>query len=104
MPARRVIRRLPDLDDVGGTPDTGQILRWSGSQWQPSDDEGPATYVHNQAIAASTWIIAHGLDRYPSVSVVDSALNVVTGDVTYDSTNQVTVRFSSAFGGTAYLN
>lgn len=103
MPATRLIRQISDLDDFEGTPVPGQVLRWTGSQWQPTSD-GTTTYVHTQALASDTWVISHGLGRHPSVSVVDSAANVVTGDVTYDSNNQVTVRFSAAFGGTAYLN
>lgn len=104
MPAHRIANRLSDLNDVTGAPVDGQVLAWTGTQWQPTTLEGPSTYVHTQNIAQDTWVISHGLGRYPSVAVVDSALNVVVGDVTYDSTNQVTVRFSAAFGGTAYLN
>lgn len=104
MPANRVTRKLTDLNDVAGTPAPGQVLAWTGSQWQPADETSTSTYVHTQAVAASTWVITHGLARFPSVSVVDSALNVVVGDVRYDNPNQVTVRFSAAFGGTAYLN
>jgi hypothetical protein len=44
------------------------------------------------------------MDRHPAVSVVDSAGTVVFGEVTYDSANQITVRFSSGFAGKAYLN
>lgn len=104
MPANRITRKLNDLDDVAGAPVPGQVLAWTGTQWQPSDETATSTYVHSQAVASATWVIAHGLGRYPSVSVVDSALNVVVGDVRYDNTNQVTVTFSAAFGGTAYLN
>lgn len=63
-----------------------------------------ATYVHTQNSADSTWVIVHSLGRYPSVTVVDSAGSEVVGDVTYDSDNQVTVRFTAAFSGKAYLN
>lgn len=63
-----------------------------------------ATYVHTQNSADSTWVIVHSLGRFPSVTVVDSAGSEVVGDVTYDSDNQVTVRFTAAFSGKAYLN
>ena len=63
-----------------------------------------ANYVHSQAVPAATWTINHGLGRYPSVTVVDSAGSVVGGDVEYTSTNQVVIYFSAAFGGAAYLN
>jgi hypothetical protein len=65
---------------------------------------GPSTYTHTQSIPAISWTILHGLGRHPSVSVVDSAGSVVVGNVTYDSDIQVTVTFSAAFSGKAYLN
>ena len=62
------------------------------------------TYVHNQSRASAEWTIHHGLNKYPSVSVVDSAGSVVFGDVQYIDDNNLVCRFSSAFSGKAYLN
>ena len=65
---------------------------------------GQVTYTHSQASAASSWVIVHNLGRRPSVTIVDSGGNVQIGDVLYNSDNQITVNFSAAFGGYAYLN
>ena len=62
------------------------------------------TYTHNQINASAEWIIQHNLNKYPSVTVVDSAGNMVIGDVIYNSENQITITFQSAFSGKAYLN
>jgi hypothetical protein len=62
------------------------------------------TYVHNQASPATVWSITHNLSKYPSITVVDSSGNVVTGDYQYINQNQVDLNFSSAFSGMAYLN
>lgn len=62
------------------------------------------TYVHNQLAALDVWSISHNLDKYPSVFVVDSGDNVVVGEIEYKSTNELLVKFSSAFSGKAYLN
>ena len=62
------------------------------------------TYVHRQDTASSTWVIVHGLGKFPSVTVVDSGNSVVVGTVTYDSPNQVTITFEASFSGKAYLN
>lgn len=75
----------------------------------PAGPQGPsgashATYIHNQNVPSATWTITHNLACYPSVSVVDSAENVVFGDVNYVSTNVLTVTFSGSFSGKAYLN
>lgn len=64
----------------------------------------PTTYVHEQAVAASTWIINHGLGRYPSVTVVDSAENEIIASVKYLDENTCKVDVSSPFKGKAYLN
>lgn len=61
-------------------------------------------YTHNQGTSASTWTITHNLGYYPSVTVVDNGDNVVIGDVSYISANQVSVSFSASFGGKAYLS
>lgn len=62
------------------------------------------TYVWDQDSVADTWVIPHNLDKYPSATVVDSGKNVNIGDITYDSKNQITIRFSAPFSGEAYLN
>ena len=61
-------------------------------------------YTHNQAVASSEWIITHNLNKYPSIEVVDSGGSMVIGDVTYNNTNQITIKFSAAFSGKAFLN
>lgn len=61
-------------------------------------------YVHNQVSASTTWSITHNLRFYPNVSIVDSALSHVMGEVTYIDENSLTVSFSSAFSGKAFLS
>lgn len=60
-------------------------------------------YVHSQPSPSTTWTITHALGGKPSVTVVDSAGTVVIGEVTYNSDTQVTISFTSAFSGFAYL-
>lgn len=65
---------------------------------------GDKNFVFTQAVAAATWNIVHNLGKYPSVFVVDSADNVVMGDVKYIDINTVTITFASGFAGQAFLN
>jgi hypothetical protein len=67
-------------------------------------DRDDFQYVHSQDSPLATWVIIHGMNRYPQVSVVDSSGSEVYGDIEYDSANQLTVSFSSAFSGKAYLD
>src|SRR6056300_1368233 len=55
------------------------------------------TYTHVQSIASNTWTISHNLDKFPSVLIVDSANNVVIGEITYVSSNTITLTFEAAF-------
>jgi hypothetical protein len=61
-------------------------------------------YVFVQSTPSATWIINHDLNKYPSVSIVDSANDEVIGEVNYTSTTQVIISFSAAFSGKAFLN
>ena len=70
---------------------------------------GDITYTHNQSSTSDTWTITHNLNRFPSVTVVDSADTIVYGTVVYNSANQLTITFfegssALAFQGKAYLN
>lgn len=63
-----------------------------------------ATFTYEQVSASATWVIQHFLGKYPAVAVVDTANTEVIGDITYDSPQQLTVRFSAPFSGSAFLN
>ena len=70
---------------------------------------GDITFTHNQSSVSNTWAITHNLNRFPSVTVVDSADTIVYGTVVYNSANQLTITFfegssALAFQGKAYLN
>ena len=65
---------------------------------------GDANYVHDQGSASATWVVTHSLNKYCSVTVVDTANTVVIGEIEYNSVNQATLTFQSAFAGKAYFN
>lgn len=60
-------------------------------------------YEFVQQAASATWVITHTLGGKPSVTIVDSAGTLVFGEVQYIDNTQVTVTFSVAFSGKAYL-
>ena len=67
-------------------------------------DVSDANFLYEQTEASDEWIIVHNLNKYPAVSIIDSAGDEVVGNVHYDSANQVTITFVGAFKGTATLN
>ena len=62
------------------------------------------THRHIQSLPSDTWIINHNLNKYPSVTVQDSAGSIVIGELTYNNKNTITLTFSGAFSGEAHLN
>jgi hypothetical protein len=62
------------------------------------------SYTHVQSTPASVWSINHPLSFMPNISLVDTADDVIEGDVSYDSPSLITVTYSGATGGKAYLS
>ena len=70
-------------------------------------DKGQApdiSYTHTQGTPESTWVVTHNLGFNPNVTVQDSAGTIVEGEITYTTLNNLTLTFTSAFSGYAYLS
>lgn len=63
-----------------------------------------ANFVFNQETPSTEWQINHNLNKFPSVSVVDTAGTQVFTIANYINTNSLTLTFSAAFAGKVYLN
>ncbi len=68
------------------------------------DSNTDKTFTFTQSAASSTWSVTHNLDKFPSVSVVDSGNTAVVGSVEYINKNELTITFSAPFSGYAYMN
>lgn len=70
----------------------------------PSGLANVISFVYTQGSPSDTWVIPHGLNRYPNAIVIDSAGSVVEGSPFYDSLDVMTISFKGGFSGKAYLN
>lgn len=72
----------------------------------PRGEPGPAadTFIHNQIVSAQEWTIFHNLEKFPSVTIVDSSGNVVLGNVRYIDNMSILLTFTAPFSGRAYIN
>lgn len=61
-------------------------------------------YVHTQGVPSLTWTIPHNLGFFPNLTVQDSSGTIYEGEITYTNSDSLTVSFSSAFSGKAYLS
>lgn len=62
------------------------------------------TLVYEQTNPSMTWTINHNLARFPIVKTFDNDGNELIGDLEYTDENSVTVKFTRACTGKAYIN
>lgn len=96
---------IDELHNVNITaPVNGQALVYDNGLWENTEIAGDLNYYHVQTSPSTTWTVIHSLNKYPSVTVIDSAGTVMEGDVSYTSLNQVVLTFQSSFSGSATFN
>jgi len=93
---------INDFNDVTITSaSAGQGLVYNGSAFVNK----ATTFTFTQASSSASWTVTHNLGYRPGgVSIIDSAENVVMGDIVHSSDNELVINFSSAFSGKAYLS
>ena len=92
-----------NLTNIGGNGNLTDLLYYDFAVFQLSS-QGAPTFVFTQTVAATVWNVNHNLGKFPSISVVDTANTVVTGQYEYTDNNNVILKFSAGFAGKAYLN
>ena len=101
-----------DLTDSDGAKTTVKLKGGTGITLnQPASNEitiaslnDDANFVFTQSIPSATWNITHNLGKFPSVSVVDTADQLMYGNTEYFNQNSLTITFRAPFSGKAYLN
>ena len=63
-----------------------------------------AHYTHRQDMLSKVWAVEHNMNKYPSVTIVDSGDNVLYAEVEYIDKNNLEIRFVASTSGKAYLN
>lgn len=107
MAAIHVPRTVGELDQDPAEPFAdGQVPAWDATLGRlvPSSLGADARHVHDQASPVNSATINHGLNKFPSVTVVDSAGTWWIVQLTYIDTNTVRLDFAGAMSFTAYFN
>lgn len=68
------------------------------------DITGDKNYVHLQGPPLTLWEFTHNLNKKPSVTIIDSAGNMVVGSLTYIDLNNIRLQFASPISGEAICN
>lgn len=105
--------RPPALSSSPTSPSVGEIyfntvshtlFFWDGTVWVDTEG-GDLNFTYSQGSPSTTWPINHGLGKVPSVTVYTSANDEVEpASVDVIDLNNLTLHFTAAFGGYAYLN
>jgi hypothetical protein len=85
---------------------TGNLV-WENLPYTGIDSEELiplVSYEHIQGVQSDEWSIEHNLGFYPSVTIFLSSGDTVEGLISHTNTNSLTVTFSAAISGTAYLS
>jgi hypothetical protein len=87
---------------IAVSQDVTQIV--SVAQQGPMGPPGSAsTAVFPFAVPALTWTVAHFLGRYPAVTILDTANEVILATYQYVDRNVIEVSFGAPTNGTVYL-
>jgi hypothetical protein len=94
------------------SPTSTSSVTVSGTTVGPQGPVGPTGpqgasggfFTFTQNTPATTWSITHNLGYKPAVTSTDINGNIIVGDITYTSTNALTITFSGVIGGYAYMS
>lgn len=93
-----------DYNDLFNKPKINGVELIGNKTTEDLHIEGDKFFAFSQMTPATVWNIAHPLQKFPSVTVVDSGGSFVVGEISYIDDANLTVTFQSAFAGKAYLN
>lgn len=80
---------------------TGRAVLMTGSL---EGNEKPVyAFEHYETTPSNTWVINHGLGREPIIRIFVGNQEVQPASITFNTLNQVTVTFSTAYTGIARL-
>ncbi len=65
---------------------------------------GDKNHIHDQGVSSSLWNVQHGLNKFPSVTIVDTAGNEIEGYVEHIDINSYNITFNAAFSGKSISN
>ena len=92
------------LTNIGGNGTVVLDKHYDFAAFTISSGLEDKTFVFTQGVPATTWTIQHNLNKFPSVSVVDTANTSVITQVDYIDENNLTLTNTAPFAGKAYLN
>lgn len=86
---------------IANKTDAPRVIQ--GCKQGPPGVSGAAIrYEHDQQIASLVWTVPHNLHTYPTVTVIDTQLRLITADVEYVDEDIVQIIHSTPVAGRAF--
>ena len=112
---RKPVPKKEDLIIISDSDSSNPVNATRSATLESLSDIGlDKTFIFSQSQPQTVWgnpstpegvrYVRHDLNKFPSVTVVNSANEVVIGNVKYITADQVQLTFSAAFSGKAYFN
>ena len=93
-----------NLTNIGGNGNLDLNKYYDFATFTISSGVGDKNFVFTQAVASNTWVIQHNLNKFPSVTSVNINNIEMYGEVVFTDVNNLTINFSAAFSGKAFIN
>lgn len=93
-----------NLTNIAGNGNLTEFLHYNFAVFTPSALVKDKNYVHPQPVASATWTVQHNLNKFPSVTSVNINNIEMYGEVVFNDLNSLTINFSAAFSGQAFIN
>jgi len=92
------------LTNIGGNGSLVLDKHYDFAAFTISSGLEDKTFVFTQGVPALVWNVNHNLNKFPSVSVVDTSNTNVFSQIDYVDSNNLTITNTAQFAGKAYLN
>ena len=93
-----------NLTNIGGNGNLDLNKYYDFATFTISSGVGDKNFVFTQTVASNTWVIQHNLNKFPSVTSVNINNIEMYGEVVFTDVNNLTINFTSASSGKAYIN
>jgi hypothetical protein len=103
------LHSMTSVYDHGATEeeDRNKVLGSNAETGLPewiAKDSLDKSYTHYQGVPEAVWNVSHNLNKYPSVTIIDTSGNEMEGEIEYTDNNNLVLTFSAPFSGVAFLN
>ena len=88
----------------GLSTDTAEVIVDNRNRTISVNSKVGGNFVYETSHKMASWEINHNLNKFPNITLVDMANNMIMGEVKYVDLNRVIVSFTEPICGKAFLS